>query len=64
MHRRFMMILITVFIATCKQSHVLFSGKTKEREFEQLLLGNCHLAAPVMNDNALEGNKQIYVKTK
>ena len=57
-----MMILIIVFIATCKQTHVLFGGKTKDRKFEKLLLGNCHLATSVMNDNALEGNKQIYVK--
>jgi len=62
MHRRFMMILIIVFISTCKQTHVLFGGKTKERKFEKLLLGNCHSAAAVMNDNALEGNKQLYVK--
>jgi hypothetical protein len=62
MHRRFMMILIIVFIATCQLSRMLFGSKTKEREFEKLLLGNCHLAAAVMNDNAREGNKQIYMK--
>lgn len=57
-----MLILIIVFIATCKQSNVLFGGKTKEKEFEKLLLGNCYLVAPVMNDNAFEGNRQIDVK--